>query len=196
MNKKDSSATMANDKGALCDIDPNNIIDMTDDDVMNVKHQAFKEYQKARREAKWKDFISGFRKSRDGKVVEVQGFQFPHLHQPKVTPNVSKPLETNSEIVNLTDGAVSAILYNKFVVMSQNFESTINSRLDHIEAKFDKNFVGKDVNASTSNTKNYKDKALDDFSNLHIPKVPIGASPIHHIHSRTTICNWLVEGVQ
>jgi hypothetical protein len=49
--KKDLSATMADDKGALCDLDPKNIIDMTDGDVPDAKRQAFEEYQKARREA-------------------------------------------------------------------------------------------------------------------------------------------------
>jgi hypothetical protein len=34
---------------------------------------------------------------------------------------------------------------------------------------------------------NSKDSTLDDFSDLHIPKVPIGVPPIHHVHSRTTI---------
>jgi hypothetical protein len=49
------------------------------------------------------------------------------------------------------------------------------------------NFFGNDINPSTSSTKNSKDSTLDDFSDLHIPKVPIGVPPIHHIHSRTTI---------
>jgi hypothetical protein len=43
--KKDLSVTMADDKGTLCDLDPKNIIDMTDGDVPDVKHQAFGEYQ-------------------------------------------------------------------------------------------------------------------------------------------------------
>jgi hypothetical protein len=177
---------MADDKGALCDLDPKNIIDMTDGDVLDTKHQAFEEYQKARREAEWKDFKSGFRKTRDGKVVEVQEFEFPPLQQPKVTPTVSKPLEANSDITNMIDGAVSASLNNKFVAMSEKFVSTMNSHLDRIEAKFGKQFSGNDINASTSNTENSKDSTLDDFSNLHI-QVPIGVPPIHHIHSRTTI---------
>jgi hypothetical protein len=178
---------MADDKGALCDLDPKNIIDMTDGDVPDAKRQAFEEYQKALREAEWKDFISGFRKTRDGRVVEVQEFEFPPVQQPKVTPTMNKPLEANSDIANMIDGAVSASLNNKFVAMSEKFESTMNSRLDRIEAKFGKQFSGNDINASTSNTENSKDKTLDDFSNLHIPKVPIGVPPIHHIHSRTTI---------
>jgi hypothetical protein len=45
--KKDLSATMDDEKGALCDLDPKNIIDITDDDVPDVKRQAFEEYQKA-----------------------------------------------------------------------------------------------------------------------------------------------------
>jgi hypothetical protein len=36
---------MADDKGTLCDLEPKNIIDMTDGDVPDVKHQAFGEYQ-------------------------------------------------------------------------------------------------------------------------------------------------------
>jgi hypothetical protein len=155
--KKDLSATMADDKGALCDLDPKNIIDMTDGDVPDTKCQAFEEYQKARREAEWKDFISGFRKTRDGKVVEVQEFEFTPLQQPKVTPTVSKPLEANSDIANMIDGAVSASLNNKFVAMSEKFESTMNSRLDRIKAKFGKQFSGNYINASTSNSENSKD---------------------------------------
>jgi molybdopterin converting factor small subunit len=95
--------------------------------------------------------------------------------------------EANSDIANMIDGAVSASLNNKFVAMSEKFESTITSRLDRIEAKFGKQFSSNDINASTSNTENSKDSTLDDFSNLHIPKVPIGVPPIHHIHTRTTI---------
>jgi hypothetical protein len=58
----------------------------------------------------------------------------------------------------------------------------MNSRLDRIESKFGKQFSGNDINASTSNTENSKDNTLDDFSDLHIPNVPIGVPPIHHIH--------------
>jgi hypothetical protein len=119
--------------------------------------------------------------------VEVQEFEFPALQQPKVTPTVSTPLEANSDIANMIDGAVSASLNNKFVAMSEKIESTMNSCLDRIEAQFGKQFSGNDINASTSTTKNSKDSTLDDFSNLHIPKVPIGVPPIHHIHSRATI---------
>jgi hypothetical protein len=92
---------------------------------------------------------------------------------------VSKPLEANSDIANMIHGAVGASLNNKFVAMSEKFESTMNSRLDRIEAKFGKQFSGNDINASTYNTKNSKDSTLDDFSNLHIPKVPIGVPLIH-----------------
>jgi hypothetical protein len=120
-------------------------------------------------------------------VVEVQEFEFPPLQQPKVTPTVSKPLEANSDIANMIDGAVSASLNNKIVAMSGKFESTMNSHLDRIEAKFGKQFFGNDINASTSNIENSKDSTLDDYSNLHIPKFPIGVPPIHHIHSHTTI---------
>jgi hypothetical protein len=87
----------------------------------------------------------------------------------------------------MIDGAVSASLNNKFVAMSEKFESTMNSHLNRTEAKFGKQFSGNDINASTSNTENSKDSTLDDFSNLHIPKVPIGVPPIHHMHSRIII---------
>jgi hypothetical protein len=100
---------------------------------------------------------------------------------------VSKPLEANSDIANMIDEADSASLNNKFVAMSEKFESTMNSRLDCIEAKVGKQFSGNDINGSTSNAENSKDSTLDDFSNLHIPKVSISVPPIHHIHSRTTI---------
>jgi hypothetical protein len=128
--------------------------------------------------------------------VEVQEFEIPPLHQPKVTPTASKPLEANSDIANTIDGAISDRLNNKFVAMSENFESTINSRLDRIEAKIGKQFSGNDINTSTSSTENSKDSTLDDFSDLHIHKVPIGVPPIHHIHSRTIIGASAVEGVQ
>jgi hypothetical protein len=97
------------------------------------------------------------------------------------------PLEDNLDIANMIDGAVSASLNNKFIAMSGQFESTINSRLYRIEAKFGRQFSGNDINAFTSNTENSKDSMLDDFSDLHIHKVPTGVPPIHHIHSRTTI---------
>jgi hypothetical protein len=71
-------------------------------------------------------------------VVEVQEFEFPPLHQPKVTPIMSKLLEANSDVANIIDGVVSSILNNKFVAMSEKFESTINSHLDGIESKFGK----------------------------------------------------------
>jgi hypothetical protein len=51
---------------------------------------------------------------------------------------LSKPLEVDSDIANMIDGAVSATLNNKFVAMSEKFESMINSHLDRIEAKFGK----------------------------------------------------------
>jgi hypothetical protein len=69
----------------------------------------------------------------------------------------------------------------------KEFESTTNSRLDSIEIKFGKQFSSNGINASTSNTENSKDSTLYDCSDLHIPKVPIGVPPIHHMHSRTTI---------
>jgi hypothetical protein len=90
-------------------------------------------------------------------------------------------------MANMIDGAVSASLNNKFVAMSENFESMIHSHLHRIEAKFGKQFSSNDINASTSSTENSKDNLLDDFSYLHISKVPIGVPPIRHIHSRTTI---------
>jgi hypothetical protein len=37
---------MADDKGDLCDLNPKNIIGMTDGDVLDAKCQAFEEYQK------------------------------------------------------------------------------------------------------------------------------------------------------
>jgi hypothetical protein len=51
---------------------------------------------------------------------------------------LNKPLEADSNIANMIDGAVSSTLNKKFVAMSENFESTINSHLDRIEAKFGK----------------------------------------------------------
>jgi hypothetical protein len=183
--KKDSSAAMAVDNGAH--LDPKNIIDMTDGDIPSVKHQAFAELQKAQIEAKWKNFLSCFRKIRIGKVMEVQEFQFPLLHQPKVTPVVSKLLEANSAIANLIDGDVSATFNSKFAATSDNFESKINSHLDHIEAKFDKQFSDSDANASTSNIEKAKSSTLDDLSNLHIPKISIGASPANHVRSHAII---------
>jgi hypothetical protein len=74
-------------------------------------------------------------------VVEVQEFEFPPLHQPKVTPIMSKLLEANSDVANIIDGVVSSILNNKFVAMSEKFESTINSHLDCIESKFGKQIL-------------------------------------------------------
>jgi hypothetical protein len=72
--------------------------------------------------------------------------------------------------------------------MSEKFESTINSHLDRIQAKFAKQISGNDINASTYNTKNPKDNTLDDFSNLRIPKVPLV-----HRQSTTYIAGPLLE---
>jgi hypothetical protein len=44
--KKDLSATIADDKGALCDLDPKNIINMTDGDVPDAKRQASRSIKK------------------------------------------------------------------------------------------------------------------------------------------------------
>jgi hypothetical protein len=109
------------------------------------------------------------------------------INIPSFNVQSNPPPEDNLDIANMIDGAVSASLNNKFVAMSEKIESTINSHLDRIEAKFGKSFSGNDINASTSNTENSKDSTLDDFSDLHIPKVPISVPPVHHIHSRTTI---------
>jgi hypothetical protein len=54
----------------------------------------------------------------------------------KVQPGA--PPEDNSDIDNMIDGHVIASLNNKFVAISEKFQSTINSRLDRIEAKFGK----------------------------------------------------------
>jgi hypothetical protein len=96
----------------------------------------------------------------------------------------------------MIDGAVSANLNNKFVAMSEKFESMMNSRLDRIEAQLGKQFSGNDINASTSNTENYKDSTLDNFSNLHIPKVPIGVPPIPRYIAVPLLVLRLVKGVQ
>jgi hypothetical protein len=109
---------------------------------------------------------------------------------------VSKPLEANSDIANMIDGAISATLNNKFVAMSENFESTMNSHLDRIEAKFGKQFSGNDINASTSDTENSKDSMLDEFSDLHIPKVPICVHPSTTYIVVPLLVLRLVEGVQ
>jgi hypothetical protein len=109
---------------------------------------------------------------------------------------VSKPLEANSDIANMIDEADSASLNNKFVAMSEKIESTMNSRLDCIEAKFGKQFSGNDINGSTSSTENSKDSTLDDFSNLHIPKVPlVYLQSITYIVVPLLVLR-LVEGVQ
>jgi hypothetical protein len=163
--------TSAEEQKALAEV-RRKIREQKEREILELEEEAMKQY------------ISHFSMNRQGNVKKDKDVV---INIPTLKVQSDAPPEANSDIANMIDGAVSASLNNKFVAMSENFESTITSRLDHIEAKFDKQFSGNDINAYTSNTENSKDSRLDDFSNLHIPKVPIGVPPIHHIHSRTTI---------
>jgi hypothetical protein len=129
-------------------------------------------------------YISHVSEDRQGNVKKDKDV-VSNIHVLKVQSDASP--KDNSDFVNMIDGAVSTSLNNKFVAMSEKFESTINSNLDRIEDKFGKQLSSNDINASKSNTENSKDSMLDDFLDLHIPKVPIGIPPIHHMHSRATI---------
>jgi E3 ubiquitin-protein ligase DOA10 len=89
-----------------------------------------------------KQYISHFSVDRQGNVKKDKEVIINILTL-KVQSNA--PPEDNSDIANMIDGAVSANLNNKFVAMSEKFESMINSCLDRIEAKFGKQFSGNDI---------------------------------------------------
>jgi hypothetical protein len=177
------------------EVDPQNIAMPNVEQTSAEEHKALAEVRRKIREQKEKEileleeeamtqYISHFSVDRQGNVKKDKDVV---INIPMLKVQSDAPPKANSDIANMIDGAVSASLNNKFIAMSETFESTITSHLDCIEAKFGKQFSGNDINASTSNTENSKDSTLDDFSNLHIPKVLIGVPPIHHIHSRTTI---------
>jgi hypothetical protein len=52
------------------------------------------------------------------------------INIPALKVQSDAPTEDNSDIAIMIDETVSASLNNKFVAMSENFESMINSRLD------------------------------------------------------------------
>jgi hypothetical protein len=201
----DQSAAMARKLPVPSEVDPQNIARPNVKQTSAEEQKALAEVRREIREQKeqeileleeeaMKQYISHFSVDRQGNVKKDKDVI---INIPTLKVQSDAPPEANSDIANMIDGAVSASLNNKFVATSEKFESTITSHLDRIEAKFGKQFSGNDINASTSNTENSKDSTLDDFSILHIPKVPIGVPPIHHIHSRTTIGAFrLVEGVQ
>ena len=115
-------------------------------------------------------------------MVQIKEFEFPPLadQEPKVIPNVSNLSEITSEIVNFIDGAVSANFNNKFIALNEKFEKSINSRLERIEAKFDKLPSGNGSHASTSYAEGSKINALDGSSNWQLP-MSSSCTPVNHI---------------
>jgi hypothetical protein len=70
---------------------------------------------------------------------------------------------------------------NKFDVMNEIF-AKIDGQLD---AKINLLISSKDVHGFTFSAENNKNS--DILIILHIPKIVIGASPVNHIHSCTTV---------
>jgi hypothetical protein len=155
--------TFAEEQKALAEV-RRNIREQKEREILELEEEAMKQY------------ISHFSVDRQGNVKKDKDviINIPTLSD--------APPEANSDIANMIDGAVSASLNNKFIVMSENFESTITSRLDRIEAKFGKQFSSNDINASTSNTENSKDSTLDDFQICIYLK-----SPLVYLQSTTYI---------
>jgi hypothetical protein len=74
-------------------------------------------------------------------------------------------------------------LNNKFVVVSQNLEKMVVTRISEMESKFSK-FFSNNLHVSTSNTRKQSSSASDDTSNLKIPKFPLPPEPsIENRHS-------------
>jgi hypothetical protein len=188
-NKENQSAALAGKLPISSEVDPQNIkrtnVEQTSAEEQKTLAEVRRKIceQKEREileleEEAMKQYISHFSVDRQGNVKKDKDVI---INIPVLKVQSDAPLEDNSDIINMIDGVVSVSLNNKFVAMSENFESMMNSRLDRIEAKFGKQFSSNDINASTSNTENSKDSTLDDFSDLHIPKVPIGVPPNHHV---------------
>jgi hypothetical protein len=76
-----------------------------------------------------KQYISYFSVDRQGNIKKDKDVV---INIPALKVQSDAPPEANSDIANMIDGAVSASLNNKFVVMSEKFESTMNSHLDRI----------------------------------------------------------------
>jgi hypothetical protein len=131
-----------------------------------------------------------FKKDGQGIMTQVKVITLPPIKDSKDKKvTADKPNILDSDVANAIDGAVSASLNNKFVVVSQNLEKMLVTRMSQMESKFSK-FFGNNIHASTSNTGKQIGSAGDDTSNLQIPKFPLPPeTSIENIHIRTIIEN-------
>lgn len=173
--------------GSKNGIDPKNIIMVNFEEIQKDARKAFEECKKAsegkelRGKKAWEElelqqFLSSFKKDQHGVVTQVKEIMLPSLgeKQTEVPSIVSNPVASNSDLANLIDTSICAHIDNKHDALSKNFSDITNTHLQGIEVKLDKQSIGNNVNASTSNAEKNKDDSLDSPSNWQIPRVPIG----------------------
>jgi hypothetical protein len=135
-------------------------------------------------------FLVSFKKDRLCVVTQVTEIKLPPIKDSKDKKvTIDKPNILNSDVANAIDGAISAILNNKFAAASQNFEKMLATRMNQMESKFSKIFSN-NIHVSTYNTGKQIGSAGDDISTLQISKFSPPPKPsIETIHSRTIIGN-------
>jgi hypothetical protein len=146
--KKLSSATMADGKGNLSEIDSRNIITTKPEELLEESRKAVEEFQralegrrkafkedlKAAKEKEMQALLSCFKKDQQGGVTQIQGailssVKCKSIKIPEVKLNITPPPITSSvfsgeEVAHMVDQAISASLANR---LQQIIDGTINS---------------------------------------------------------------------
>jgi hypothetical protein len=146
--KKLSSATMANGKGNLSEIDSRNIITIKPEELpeesrkaveefheaLHERRKAFKEELKAAKEKEMQALLSCFKKDQQSGVTQIQGDILPSVESmsikiPEVTLNITPPPVTSSalsgeEVTHIVDQVVIASLANR---LQKIIDGSINS---------------------------------------------------------------------
>jgi Sec-independent protein translocase protein TatA len=137
VTKSLSSATVADGKGNLSEIDSKNITTTKPEELPEESWKALKEFQralqerrkafeeelKATEEKEMQALLSCFKKDRQGEVTQIQGAILPSIKHksikiPEVKLNITPPPVTSStlsgeEVAHMVDQAISATLANR-----------------------------------------------------------------------------------
>ena len=121
------------------EISNTNIIVTSWEEVPETARKAFKDQKRARDEEELKlkkprdeeelkNFLSSFRKDRQGIVTQIKEVVLPSIDALEVISS-TPPLLVNSGVANLIDTAVCTHMNNKCDAMSQNISNMISSHL-------------------------------------------------------------------
>jgi hypothetical protein len=135
--KRLSSATMANGKGNLSEIDFRNIITMKPEELpeesrkvvkefqraLQERRKAFEEELKAAEEKEMQALLSCFKKDRQGGVTQIQCVVLPSIESKSIKipevklnitpPPITSPALSGEEVTHMVDQVVSASLANR-----------------------------------------------------------------------------------